>query len=126
MNQQNSDLLQFLGFEYYQEIEEYIKAVHLPYGSNQLLEQPVSLIEICLLIYFFIQKKYLFNHEENKDDRLLIKHDFHKHEDMELLKDTYLGLYNLIIKSADCGFIIILNSENNFFEFMSKLKSNTQ
>ena len=125
MNQQNNDLLKFLGFEYYQEIEEYIKAIHLPYGSNQLLEQPVSLIEICLLIYIFTEKKYLINHE-GKDDRILIKHDFHEHEDIKLLKNTYLGLYNLIIKSADCGFIIVLNLENNFFEFMSKLKSNIQ
>ncbi|MGB2111506.1 MAG: hypothetical protein ACPHY8_07015 [Patescibacteria group bacterium] len=121
MNQQNNDLLQFLGFEYYQEIEEYIKAVYLPYGSKKVLEQPVNLIEICLLVYILVQQENIL-YENHQNDRILIKHNFHEYEDIKLLKDTYPGLCDLIEKSSESGFIIILNSQNNILDFIQTKK----
>ncbi len=126
MNQQNNDLLQFLGFNYYQEIEEYIKAVHLPYGSKQLLNQPINVIEICLLIYILIDKKSSFN-LECKNDRIFIKHNFHENEDYILLKNIYPGLYELLSKSTQCGFMLVLNQPYNFLDFLqSKIQLHDQ
>lgn len=114
------ELLAFLGFTGYQEVESYIKSIQLPQGEKNYLSQSIGVCDTCLVLYLMIIEEVEITEVDNT--KLLVTHNFAQDVKFSELQSYSLGLYDLFSKSSQSGFIIIRNTENCLREYISHKK----
>ena len=110
------ELLFFLDFDGYQDVEKYIRSLQLPRGKNSYLPKTIGVVDCCLVLYLLIIKKVEIQEVDNT--KLLVHHNFCDDNSFVELKKQSPGLYELFSRSKETGFIIIKNPEYCIQDFI--------
>lgn len=114
------NLLDFLEFQSFQEVEQHVRSVNLPRESGLQLSEVVSIVEICQLLFLLITRDVKI--EQYNKSNVLVRHNFHKEKSFHELGLCSPALHNLLDKSQDSGFLILISEQYNIKEYISKMK----
>lgn len=116
------ELLKFLGFKYYQDIDNIIKAIQVE-KENGYHASNLNSADRCYLIYILILSNAKTSYKS--EFKVLIEYKIDKNLNIDELKKDYLDLYNFIIDNEEKGFVIIENPDNKITDFLSRMKRKT-
>jgi hypothetical protein len=114
------ELLKSLGIKSFQEVEDIIRSVHLPRESGQYLKSIVPLPQICQLLYLMVTRDIEI--VDVSITTVLVKHTFHKEDGFDLIREHNPELYELLNKSRETGFHILISQKQNILEYITKMK----
>jgi len=118
-------VLTYLGIENYQNIQQYIKSVAFKRETNEYLSKSLSFIESCYLLFLIIH----YNCEIKKGNNLLhveIKFQDNDMKNFNQLREFYPTLLELLDKSHDDGFNIVVESQEDFINYVKNKKKELQ
>jgi hypothetical protein len=127
------ELLKKIGIKSLFEIEDIIRSVHLPRGSTEYIRDVIPLPQICQLLYLMITRDVSIepynnnNNNKNKKDNnknthVLIKHNFHQEDNFNGMSEYSPELHDLLNKSRETGFLILIANKHNVSEYISEMK----
>lgn len=114
-------VLAYLGIETYQEIQQYIKSVAFKRETKEYLNESLSFIESCYLLFLIIHYSCEILEGNNQ---LHVEIKF-RASDMKIFNDLrkyYPTLLELLDKSQEDGFNVVVESQEDFINYVRNKK----
>lgn len=124
-NRKPDPVLAYLGIEHYQDIENYIKSVALKRETKDYLSKSLSYIESCYLLFLIIHHSCEIN-KGNNQLHMEIKFQTNDMKKFNQLREFHPTLLELLDKSLDDGFNIVVESQDDFINYINNKKKELQ